>query len=80
MPSSKAWPFTRAVPVPFTWGVAWFSETLASPAAAGRTWQPDDLLTIPEPAPGTATKLFAAVERQAMDMLDQYADHRQRSP
>jgi hypothetical protein len=59
-------------PGTFFWGVSWFSETIASPGATGRTWQPDDLLTIPEPDPGTATKLFAAVERQAKLMREQY--------
>lgn len=60
-------------PGTFTWNVAWFNETISSPAAAGRTWQPDDLLTIPEPDPGAATKMFASVERQAKLMLDDYA-------
>jgi hypothetical protein len=60
-------------PGTFTWDVAWFNETVSSPAVAGRKWLPDDLLTIPEPGPGTATKMFAAVERQAKLMLDQYA-------
>ena len=60
-------------PGDFTWEVEWFNETLAAPAAVGRSWQPDDLLTIPEPGPGTATKLFAAVECQTQGMLDAYA-------
>ena len=60
-------------PGTFTWSVSWFNETLAGPAAQGRTWQPADLLTIPEPGPGTATKLFAAVERQAENMLVRHA-------
>lgn len=53
--------------------MSWFNETVVSPATQGRTWQPDDLLSIPEPGPGTATKLFAAVERQAERMLNTYA-------
>lgn len=56
-------------PGTFTWSVSWFAETLAFPSAAGRAWLPDDLLTIPEPGPGTATKLYAAVQRQAERML-----------
>jgi hypothetical protein len=60
-------------PGSFTWSLEWFNEILASPSASGRIWQPDDLLTIPEPGPGTATKLFAAVERQALKMLERYA-------
>jgi hypothetical protein len=59
-------------PGTFSWNVSWFNETISSPAAAGRTWQPDDLLAIPEPGPGTATKMFAAVERQAKMMREQY--------
>ena len=55
-----------------SWTVSWFNETIAVPAAVGREWHPDDLLTIPEPGPGTATKLFAAVERQAKLMREQY--------
>ena len=61
-------------PGDFTWDVEWFNETLSSPSDEGRAWQPDDLLTIPEPGPGTATKMFAAVERQTLRMLDEYAD------
>lgn len=60
-------------PGTFTWSVSWFNETISAPATQGRTWQPDDLLTIPEPGVGTATKLFAAVERHAGKMLDSYA-------
>jgi len=60
-------------PGSFTWNVEWFNETLSSPSTTGRSWQPDDLLTIPEPGPGTATKLFAAVENQGLKMLDRYA-------
>jgi len=59
-------------PGTFSWNVSWFNETISSPAVAGRTWQPDDLLAIPEPGPGTATKMFAAVERQAKLMREQY--------
>jgi hypothetical protein len=58
----------------FTWDVSWFNETLAGPSSAGRDWQPDDLLSIPEPGEGTATKLFAAVQHQADAMLEAYAD------
>jgi hypothetical protein len=61
-------------PGDFTWDVEWFNETLSFPSPEGRDWQPDDLLTIPEPGPGTATKMFAAVERQTLEMLDEYAD------
>ena len=53
--------------------MSWFNETISAPSPEGRTWQPDDLLTIPEPGAGTATKLFAAVDRQAGKMLDAYA-------
>jgi len=56
-----------------SWTVSWFNETIAVPAAVGREWQPDDLLTIPEPGPGTATKLFAAAENQAERMLERHA-------
>jgi hypothetical protein len=61
-------------PGSFTWNVSWFAETISQPASEGRTWTPDDLLTIPEPGPGTATKLFAAVEHQAGRMLEDHAD------
>lgn len=60
-------------PGTFTWTASWFAETIFSPAVVGRTWQPDDLLTIPEPSPGTATKLFAAVQRQARKMQERHA-------
>ena len=60
-------------PGTFTWNVSWFSETISAPAPQGRTWQPDDLLTIPEPGGGQSTKLFAAVDRHAGKMLDAYA-------
>ncbi len=60
-------------PGTFTWSVSWFNETISAPATPGRTWQADDLLTIPEPGVGTATKLFAAVQRHAGKMLDSYA-------
>lgn len=60
-------------PGTFTWSVSWFNETLSAPATVGRSWTPDDLLTIPEPGPGTATKLFAAVQRQAEKMLERHA-------
>lgn len=52
----------------FTWQVSWFAEVLA--AAVGG-WSFDDLLEVPPPPPGTATKLFAAVDHaaQAMDAV-----------
>jgi hypothetical protein len=56
----------------FAWTVSWFSETIASPDPDGRTWLPEDILAIPEPGPGTATKLFAAVEREALRMQAAY--------
>ncbi len=56
-------------PGTFTWSVSWFNETLSFPSDDGREWMPSDLLAIPQPGPGTATKLFAAVERQAQQML-----------
>jgi hypothetical protein len=57
-------------PGTFSWAVSWFNETIASPTTGTRPWQPNDVLTIPEPGAGTATKLFAAVEDQAGRMLD----------
>jgi hypothetical protein len=60
-------------PGTLSWTVSWFNETIATPAASGRAWQPDDLMTIPEPGPGTATKLFASVEDRAGRMLESYA-------
>jgi hypothetical protein len=56
-------------PGSFTWTLAWFDEVIHVPAAP---WTPNDILSIPEPAQGTATKLFGAVEFQARAMLDAY--------
>jgi hypothetical protein len=59
-------------PGTFAWNITWFNEVIHQPSASGRSWLPDDLLAIPEPGPGTATKLFAAVAREAQHMLDVY--------
>jgi len=56
----------------FTWSLTWFNEVLSSPSSSGRAWLPEDLLAIPEPRPGTATKLFAAVEHEALKMQEAY--------
>jgi hypothetical protein len=56
----------------FTWNLSWFNEVIFSPSRSGRAWLPDDLLVVPEPGPGTATKLFAAVEEQALRMQEAY--------
>ncbi len=59
-------------PGTFAWNVSWFNEVIFNPSSLGRNWQPEDLLAIPEPRPGTATKLFAAVEREALQMHEVY--------
>lgn len=59
-------------PGTFAWNVTWFNEVIHEPSTSGRSWLPDDLLAIPKPDPGTATKLFAAVQREAQQMLDVY--------
>ncbi|MCP4292923.1 MAG: VWA domain-containing protein [bacterium] len=62
------------VPGTFAWDVAWFNETISEPSPSGRDWVSSDLLAIPEPGAGTATKLFAAAENEAHDMLEVYQD------
>jgi len=57
-------------PGTFTWDLAWFAESIHFPDPSGRTWQSDDLLTIPEPGSGTSTKLFAAVTHQSLKMTE----------
>lgn len=64
---AAAW---AAHPGAFTWHVSWFAEHLS---VGTGVWQPEDVLTLPEPAPGTATKLFAAVEQAADEMDDALA-------
>lgn len=58
-------------PGTFTWSANWFAERLAE--AIG-PWTPDDLLGVPPPPPGTATKLFAAVEHAALSMDEALAE------
>ncbi len=57
-------------PGSFDWNVTWFNEVIFEPSSTGRTWVADDLLAIVEPTAGTATKLFAAVDREAHNMLE----------
>lgn len=57
----------------FTWSLTWFNELLYYPSAGGREWVPADLVTIPAPGPGTATKLFAAVTQRARRMAEAHA-------
>lgn len=56
-------------PGTFTWSLVWFDEVIHTP---GDGWDPSDILSIPEPSQGTATKLFGAVEYEALEMLDAY--------
>ncbi len=54
----------------FTWNVAWFNELIYYPNPSVREWVPGDLVTIPAPNPGSATKLFAAVTHEALRMAE----------
>ena len=60
-------------PGTFTWTVSWFNETWRSPPTVGRTWQPDDLLTIPEPGPVRRPSCSRRSRSQAGRMLERYA-------
>jgi hypothetical protein len=55
-------------PGTFSWDLAWFHEYIFYPDPEGRAWTPGDIVTIPAPESGTATKLFAAVTHQARKM------------
>jgi hypothetical protein len=57
----------------FTWDLTWFNEVLYYPGGVGRNWVPADIVTIPAPGPGTATKLFAAVTHHARLMTTAHA-------
>jgi hypothetical protein len=61
-------------PGSFAWDLSWFDEAICTPVAGAREWTAEDILSIPEPSPGTATKLFAAVRSAADRMRDVYAD------
>lgn len=46
----------------------WFDEVInqtLDSESTGRAWLPDDLLTIPAPQPGSATKMYGAAQRMA---------------
>jgi len=46
----------------------WFDEVINQTVDSqntGRPWLPDDLLTIPTPQPGSATKMYSAAQRMA---------------
>lgn len=57
----------------FTWDLTWFNELLYYHGDVGRDWVPADIVTIPAPGPGTATKLFAAVTHHAQLMTTAHA-------
>lgn len=57
----------------FTWELTWFNELVCNPSGIGRDWTPNDILSIPAPNAGTATKLFGAVKHGAANMLASYA-------
>ena len=53
----------------FYYGVTWFSEWIYD---ARGDWSSEDLASIPEPGPGTATRLFSAVEFAAKQLSADY--------
>ncbi len=58
----------------FLWRVIWFDEKLkVSPDISSSNWTAADILAIPEPSSGTATKLYGAVDFAAKQMAFTYA-------
>ena len=53
----------------FSWDVTWFNDVLYHRRGL---WSPDDIVSIPEPPLDAATKLYAAVEQAAQEMLLAY--------
>ena len=53
----------------FLWRVIWFEERLnVSPDVSSSSWVASDILAIPKPISGTATKLYGAVDFAAKQM------------
>lgn len=53
----------------FSWDVTWFNDVLFHRRGL---WSPDDIASLPEPPLDAATKLYAAVEQAAAEMLIAY--------
>jgi hypothetical protein len=52
-----------------SWDFLWFEEMLNLPTDS---WNPDDLLYLPEPAAGSSTKLYSAVDAMVGRMRQKY--------
>ena len=55
--------------------VLWFNDFMnqsVTNAGVGRDWEPDDIMTIPEPVAGEGTKLIAAVKTMADFLKSEY--------
>lgn len=64
---------TRPGEVEFS--LIWFDEIMNQSTfniGTARDWAPDDILSIPDPAAGTATKLYSAVETMASYLQSEY--------
>jgi hypothetical protein len=52
-----------------SWSFLWFEEQLNEPAA---DWVPDNILQLPDPQPGSSTKLYSATHAMVGRMHDAY--------
>lgn len=52
-----------------SWDFLWFEERLNWPMA---TWTPEDIRQLPEPAPGSSTKLFSATHAMVKHMTEKF--------